>query len=737
MRITISKKIGVVLGLACLVALSFTYVAVKNSLDDNQQLAQLSKVDDARFLLVDLELQTSNMWQFVTDSALTRNEQSLTGGAQKAFDQGMADLTALREIQVLENQSLLMGPLESKLQDLWISGRTMVTAYNKSKAEGDKAMLAFDTAGEDLLQAFRDFREPLIAQREAILAGFQNNLQQDLWFFGLTGGASVALLLVLWFFLSRSLSAPIRSASGALKTLADSQGDLTVRLMPRGNDETADLVKSVNSFLSKIQGILLAIDETIHKNQNLATSLNQSARDSAGSVSDLGQRVTTLKKGIGSLDLDISGASAAIEQILANIASLAKQIEGQDQQVSRTGAAIEEMMASVSGVSELAEAKVGAVKNLVTLTRQGGERVQKTAVVISKVAQNAQGMLALIDLINDISDRTNLLAMNASIEAAHAGVAGRGFAVVANEIRKLAFDTGANAQKIGQSLKETGDQIQQAQIDSQSVQQAFDLLEREVGEFAQAMQEVSASMGALGEAGGEILDATSHLIQSSQLISASSQEMTYGAHEILTAVQHIKEVSKESLTEVDRVSTVTTELNRVALWVSAFGNQNNYNNSILTAEVERFRLGADPTKRSEVVTMGIDWNDILSVGIAEMDEEHKELFRRINALLVGLLGPEGGANISKLVTAIIEYTVYHFNDEQDLMRREKYPRLEQHIVLHTAFLKEFGEIQTLLAEGHFSANLLIRIQDKVVNWLLEHIGKVDRDYSEFILGKKG
>jgi hemerythrin len=249
------------------------------------------------------------------------------------------------------------------------------------------------------------------------------------------------------------------------------------------------------------------------------------------------------------------------------------------------------------------------------------------------------------------------------------------------------------------------------------------------------MRDVSESMGAMSEGGMEVLSATAELIQTSQVISTSSQEMAYGAQEILTTTEHVKLVSHQALGQTADVDALAQSLTRTALRVSAFGNQNRYNNKILMAELERFRLGNDPGNRVDAVHMGIDWNDILSVGIEQMDDEHKELFRRINALLVGLLGPEGSANISELTAAIYDYTVFHFTDEQELMRKENYPRYEQHKTLHDAFLKEWAEIQAQLTSGQFSAPLLIRIQDKVVNWLLDHIAKVDHDYSDFILGK--
>ena len=732
MKITIRTKVLSAFGIAALAVAFFVAITVQNSVSNEREIQRMNEIDQVRSAFQDLQLQVSTVWQYLTDASLTRNMDSMTVFGNRALVTAKADLKAISTYDVLPNQAAMTSAIESSLLEFWTSGSATVAAYGRTKADGDEAMHAFDAAGETLQTRIKEFDAPLSQLRQATDDTFTANLAADLWNFSVVGAITLVLLVVLGLVLTRVLSRPIRAASGALRMLADSQGDLTVRLRVSGRDETADLAQSVNDFLDKLQAILVAVDEMVHKNQNLASSLNQSSRESASAVSALGGRVNQLKKSIASLDLDIAGASAAIEEILANIASLAKQIANQDEMVGKSGAAVQKMMASITGVSEMADSRVASVATLVALTRQGGERVKKTNLVIGTVATNANAMLALIDLINDISDRTNLLAMNASIEAAHAGMAGRGFAVVANEIRKLAVDTGANAQKIGESLKDSGAHIRQAQDDSLATQEAFALLEKEVTEFASAMHEVSTSMAALGEGGIEILGATAELIQTSQVISNSSQEMNFGAQEILTAVHHVRQVSAESRTQVDEVDGLAGALNRVALRVSAFGNQNRYNNSVLTGEVGKFKLGIDPATRTEAVALGIDWSDMLSVGIEAMDDEHKELFRRINALLVALLGPENQGDTKALVAAIREYTVFHFDDEQKLMQSKGYPRYEQHLALHTSFLKEFQSIEDQLLSQGLSAELVIRLQDKVVTWLLDHIAKVDHDYGEFM-----
>ena len=736
LRISIRTKILAGFGLAALLVGGFVGVSVAKSAADRDSLVLLAQLDRARSLIQDLELQVAMTWQFATGASLTGHNSTLNVEGKAAYERAKVDLKTLGENRVLDAQDELLSPIEAALDSFWSHGAALVLAYGRSKAEGDAVVTSFDDAGHKLQTAMSSLRDPLAKLRTTAETEHILRLSRDILNLSLLGIAAIALMLGLGIVVAQSLSKPVRITSRTLRLMADSQGDLTTRLRVQGNDETTDLSRSVNDFLRKIQSILVNIDDMVRKNQALAQSLNQSARESAASVADLGQRVQILQKGLGSLGLDISGASASIEQILANIGSLAKQIEVQDQQISRSGAAIEQMMASVTSVARIAESKLGAVANLVDLTHQGGERVRKTNSVIQKVADNASSMLGLIDLINDISDRTNLLAMNASIEAAHAGAAGRGFAVVASEIRKLAVGSGANAQKIGASLKETAGWIQQAHSDSVAAQEAFGALETGVSQFTTAMREVAESMVALTEGGGEILDATNRLVQTSQAIRSSSQEMTLGAQEILVAVHHVRDVSVEAIGEVAEIRSLTHSLNRVALRVSAFGNQNRYNNTVLTSEVAQFQLGQDPTRGSEVV-LGIDWNDLLSVGIDSMDEEHKELFRRINALLVSLLGPEEAATDTRaLVAAIRDYTVYHFNDEQRLLLENQYPRYEQHKKLHDAFLAEFAEIERLLLRDGLTATIVIRLQDKVVTWLLEHIAKVDKDYGEYLAARE-
>ncbi len=472
------------------------------------------------------------------------------------------------------------------------------------------------------------------------------------------------------------------------------------------------------------------------KNRNLANRLALSSRESAEAVAETGKSIILIKNGMGKLDTDIAGSSAFIEEITASIANLVVQVDAQFQAIGRSSAAIEEIMASVGNVAKIAEVKNSAMRNLVDLIKNGGEKVATTNSIIIDITKNTESMMEMIDIINNIASQTDLLAMNASIEAAHAGDAGRGFAVVADEIRKLAEMASSNAGRIAATLKNSVEMIGYATEAGNDSEKAFETINKEVEEFAGALEEVSSSMKELSEASAEILSSIGALVNSSEMVSASSKEMEDGTKEILRSIHSIKDVSSNTLNNTQDIARHSDKLSEISLKVSAFSNQNTYNNSIVFEELNKFNAGFKSSSLGEDAMIGIDWSDILSVGVKEMDDEHKELFKRINSLLKELFTGNGN-NIKELFAFLSQYIDFHFGDEEKLLKKYSYPKFDEHKKLHTAFIDEFNDIERQFNEEGFSARILIRIQDKVVNWLLEHIGKTDKLYGEFLKSRAG
>lgn len=730
MRATI--KLRLILSTTILLLSVFIFIYISNlSFNNNiSAINLLEKSNMEKLILKNLQLEVVNIWQYLTDASLTQEQKVITENAAKAKDEAYKLLNDLESLNSSYNTDIEKFSLS--LEKFWNTGVKMKESYNFSKESGDKQMSNFDKAGEDLYQRLNELGKPIISRRELL---HNNNLKQmnsSKRLLTVIGIVITLIVLFIGYKMSVQIIKPIVYTKEQLKLMSSKDADLDTLITVDTDDEIKDMAKWYNKFTQKLKVVIHSISSLILKNKKLSRHLNEASKDSTKAIANINLEIDKLNRSSNELMATVDSASISVNDIIKNVKNLSDEVETQFNAIEQSSASTEEIMGSVANVAKISESRLASMDTLTSLIQNGGDKVDKTNNFIQEILVKAEDMMSMVDIINNIASQTNLLAMNASIEAAHAGDAGKGFSVVAHEIRKLAEETSSNAGRIGESLQETRDKIFLASGAADESLKSFNIIKDEVDIFSSSLKEVSLSMGELSIASKEILSSVSTLVETSNSVNDATSDINRGSSTIEESISRVKEASNDTKIVISNVSRLSDELKSISLMVSAFGNQNIYNNSLLSLEVEKFNTGITEDRLKEI-NAEIDWSDILSVNNSEMDREHMELFKRINSLLSAMLDRNKSYDLYDISSYIAEYIDFHFRHEEKLLKKCNYPKLDQHIKLHKRFEDEFRAIQERIKNGEQEALILIDIQEKVITWLVEHIAKVDKEYSNYLV----
>ena len=258
--------------------------------------------------------------------------------------------------------------------------------------------------------------------------------------------------------------------------------------------------------------------------------------------------------------------------------------------VVQATASVTEMTASINNVAGITESKKKSTELLVTTANKGGEKLEITNNVIQDVASRVGDIQEMMEIINGIASQTNLLSMNAAIEAAHAGDAGKGFAVVADEIRKLAETTGDNAKNISTVINEITENIASALQAGSVTQQAFNAISSEVTTTEKAFNEIFASTKELAVGGEEILKAMTSLTEVSENIKTGTDEMKEGSLLVSKAMTNVEQISSTVTNGMEEVALGIEEISRAVNDINEMTQQMGENSDTLDGVIKQFKV---------------------------------------------------------------------------------------------------------------------------------------------------
>ncbi len=511
---------------------------------------------------------------------------------------------------------------------------------------------------------------------------------------------AVVFCVLITLLLARIIITPIKTVVAALKDIAEGEGDLTQRIDIDTRDEIGELAKWFNAFIARLNNIVVDIgmnSETVTASSGELLSVSEQMAEDAEDLSGRSNSVATAAEEMSS---SMNSVAAASEQAATNLGMVAN--------------AASQMKMTLSEIASNCEKARGITENAASKVDSASGRVEQ-------LGTSARDINKVTEVITDIAEQTNLLALNATIEAARAGEAGKGFAVVASEIKGLASQTADATLDIKEKIK--------------SIQRSTDDTVRDVEQITVVISEVTEIVSAIAAAIEEqSVSATE--------VAENIEQASTGIGEVNENVAQSSQVSSEIAQDISRVNNVavdmtgrSTQMKKSAQDLSDLSGKLRDMIGVFKVSVNEANVSSDAGTeigKDEIPEL-MPWSDKLKTGIGSIDDQHQQLVKMVNALHRAMKMKKGAAESGKILDQLADYTVSHFAHEEELFQAHMYPDRAKHKEIHDNLVAKVVGFKTEFDEGR--AALSMDLMTFLSDWLRGHIMKTDMEYAPYLMEK--
>jgi len=402
------------------------------------------------------------------------------------------------------------------------------------------------------------------------------------------GAGILVVITVIIMIVSRTITAPLKSMERVFTFIGD--GDFTQSVEAKGNDEIANIGRSLNTTLRKIKDLIFSVKGEAKELSQIGTDLASNMNETAAAINQITANIQSIKGRAINQSASVSETNATMEQITVNIGRLNEQVEKQTASVSQSSSAIEEMLANVQSVTQTLVKNMDNVNSLTSASEVGRAGLQEVSADIQEIARESEGLLEINSVMENIASQTNLLSMNAAIEAAHAGEAGKGFAVVAAEIRKLAESSSEQSKTISSVLKKIKGSIDKITNSTNNVLQKFEAIDGNIKTVADQEANIRNAMEEQSQGSRQVLEAVGSLNDITRHVKSESEEMRTGSKEVIKEGKNLEVITQEITGGMNEMATGADQINIAVNQVNDITVKNHEKVDILMKVVSKFKV---------------------------------------------------------------------------------------------------------------------------------------------------
>ena len=397
------------------------------------------------------------------------------------------------------------------------------------------------------------------------------------------------IAIALGVLIARNITRPINHVIDALKNIAQGEGDLTIELPASGKDETSVLSSYFNQTILKLKNSIQKVGADSREMESVGSDLESNMMSVSEVVANITAGIEDLKKRFVEQEESVSGTAAAIEHIIKTLRGLDESIGQQAAMITESSTSFDKMSHSIDTVGENVVETREAIRNLSAATNDGRETLAKANEVSQRISDASGDLIEAGAVIENIASQTNLLAMNAAIEAAHAGEAGKGFAVVASEIRKLAEESSAQGKKISITLKNLSAEIKALADSASGAVEKFNIISGYSKGLSSSIEGVVQAMDEQEENGKIIWGIINDVTGVTNEVKSGSGDMLADGEKVVSATKRLDDLTRILRENIENIASQTELINEAAQESLEIAVKNKQSIDGLVLEVGKFK----------------------------------------------------------------------------------------------------------------------------------------------------